>query len=289
MQKKHIAVVIALAAVLLAGRANIDASAGPAIRDVVHGTKVDPTFQPRLGTYHYTIELNGINIGGASITVGREKDLYLMNFAARTNETIDRVYRVRYSGMSTMDPDPLSPVETKISQKVRSTDKDISISFQGNGMIRATEEESKGGKPVDNDVRQVWTESLTLDPFSATYLIRGFEWDVGTRHTINIFNGKRIYEWNLTCEETAVVEIAGLKRPVWIISQTYKRLDDKDQKEKPGAKLYVSADRFKDVLKLEVGRSMGHFLASLDRFEPAQRQAEAQSDAGEAKKIAHGR
>ncbi len=233
MKKKYLAIVIAVVAVLFTGQVKLDASAGPVIKDDVHRIQVDPKFQPRLGTYYYTIELNGINIGGASITIGRDEDLYKMQFDARTNKTIDRVYKVRYSGQSIMDPDPLSPVETKIWQRVRSTNKDTSIYFQDNGTIKATEEESKGGKPVDNDVREVRAESLTLDPFSATYLIRSFDWGVGIEHTLNIFNGKHIYEWKLTCEDTAVIDIEGKKRTVWVISQEYKKLDDKEQKELP--------------------------------------------------------
>lgn len=286
MQRKYLVTIIAVLAVLLVGRTKLDAAVGPVIKDHVHKTKVDPKFQPRLGTYYYTIELNGITIGNASITISDDKDLYRMDFEARTNKAIDRIYKVRYSGQSTMDPDPLSSVETKILQRVRSTNKDISIQFQDNGTIRATEEESKGGKLVDNDVREVRAESLTLDPFSATYLIRSFDWGVGIGHKINIFNGKNIYEWKLTCNDTAVVDIEGRKRTVWVIGQEYRKLDDKDQKEQPkvqsGATLYISADEFKDVLKLEVNRSMGHFYAFLDRFEPAQ------GSAGEAK-VAAGR
>lgn len=267
--------VIAAVAVLHSKPTTLSGAGIPLIKGAAFKLPVDPSFQPRLGKYHYSIQLNGLNIGGALVTIDQQGDSYKMDFDAKTNKSIDRFYKVRYSGRSIFDADHLSPVEARIWQRIKSTGKDMSIFFRDNGTIQAMEAETKKGRLVDDDVREIRTGRFTIDPFSATYLIRGINWYVGMEHILNIYNGKNQYEWKLKCEDKKLIDMAGLKREVWVIGQEYRKLDgdhqERDQEEQRGARLYVSADDSKDVLRLEISRKMGHFLASLDRFEPAAR------------------
>ncbi|HQH99792.1 MAG TPA: DUF3108 domain-containing protein [Deltaproteobacteria bacterium] len=238
------------------------------------GSQNDSSFQPRLGTYYYCFEFNRMNIGSASISILRDGELYKMQVYAKTNDKIDYVYKIRYRGENITDIDTVSPLETKITQKVKSTEKDILIKFQGDGTIRTSERVIKKGEPPDDEVRKVNSNKDTMDPFSATYLARGFDWKIGAEHLFVVYTGKKRYELCLKCIGKTSIEMPGGKRDTWVIVPTAKPLDaDKSksgEKKKPAdVKIYLSADQDKDVLKIEASHTMGTFLVLLNRFEPA--------------------
>jgi hypothetical protein len=184
------------------------------------------------------------------------------------------VYKIRYQSQSLMDMDPLSPKETKISQKVKSKEKDIVIRFQGDGSIQTSEKVIKKGELEDDELRKINPGRFTVDPFSATYLARGYEWKVGSEQTFDVYTGKTRYELRLRCIDHTFVDIQGDRRDAWVIVPTARALDPVkkplDQKKRPAdVKFYLSADDRKDVLKVEASHTMGTFLVLLDRFEPA--------------------
>lgn len=233
----------------------------------------DTDYLPRLGTYYYCFEFNNMNIGTACIGIEREGDLYKMQVYAKTNEKIDYVYRIRYQGETLTDLDPLTPVETKIKQQVKSTEKEVVISYQNNGMIKTSEKKIKRGEVVDDEVRRVYS-GRSVDPFSATYLARGLDWKKGAEQIFEVYNGKNRYELRLKCTGKVVIDMPGGKRETWVIVPTARELDvDKRklaEKKKPAdIKIYLSADEKKDVLRVEANHTMGTFLVLLDRFEPA--------------------
>lgn len=234
-------------------------------------------FQPRLGTYHYAFEFNGLNIGTAWVVLDRKEDLYEIQFMAKTNNTIDRVYKVRFSGGNVTQADSLAPVTTRILSRVRSTSKDTAIRFRDDGTITSVRTESKKGEPLENDVREVRTEDFTMDPLSVVHLIRGIDWKPGMEQTVQVFTGKSRYESRFTCSDETVIEIGGQKRKAWEIIQESRKLDKEgretdEEKRERDLKIYVSADEARDVLKLDARRAMGHFLVLLEGFKPAARE-----------------
>jgi hypothetical protein len=242
---------------------------------------VDPDFRPRSGTYYYAVDFNGLNIGTASIAIDHDADLFKVKVQARTIGMADRLYRMRYRGEALMDTAPLSSVKTTMQQDVRSTEKVTTMSFQDNGAIKTTETKSENGSPMKYAVRNVQTERFTLDPFSATYLVRGLDWAVGTEKVFDVYPGKYQYELRLKCVNTAIVEFGGEKRTAWVIVPTVTNLDPDKQsdaaKKKPAnVKIYVSADELKDVLKIEASHTLGQFRVRMERFEPAGIQAKAE-------------
>ncbi|HNY64627.1 MAG TPA: DUF3108 domain-containing protein [Deltaproteobacteria bacterium] len=272
--KKRIRIVLAAVAALIMGWS-------PAVHALVEDTvrpspaaQGDPDFRPRLGTYYYCFEFKGMSIGSACIDIQREGDLYRMQVSARTTEKIDYVYKIRYQGQSLTDMDPLSPRETRISQKVKSKEKDIVIRFQGDGSIHTSEKVVRKGGPEDDELRRINPGRFTVDPFSATYLARGYEWKTGSEQTFDVYTGKSRYELKLKCIDRVLVDVQGSRRDAWVIVPSARALDpDKkpqDGKKKPAdVKIYLSADDRRDVLKVEASHTMGTFLVSLDRFEPA--------------------
>jgi len=243
----------------------------------VNPLPVDPDFKPRLGTYYYRVDFNNVSIGTASIVIDREGDLYKMQVLAQTIGMVERLYRLRYRGEALMNSEPVSSVETKMQQEVRSSEKDTTIKFQDNGTIKTTEIESKNGATVNYDVRRIQTERFTLDPFSATYLVRGLEWKVGAEKVFDVYPGKYQYELRLKCESMATIDVAGEKRNAFVIVPTVTNLDPDKQaqaskKKQVSTKIYVSADDLKDVLKIEASHTLGNFRVLMVRFDPAENQ-----------------
>jgi len=243
---------------------------------------VDPEFKPQSGTYFYTVGFNDMDIGTASIAVATDKDLYKVQINARTIGMVDRIYQLRYRGESVMDTDPLSPLILKVQQDVRSKEKVTSVHFQQGGAIRAVETKSEDGEPIDYTVRKVQTDKFTLDPFSATYLVRGLDWEIGTEKVFDVYPGKNQYELRLKCIGKETLTLAGGKRDAWVIVPRVTNLDPEKRaeaaKKKPAdVRIYVSADGLRDVLKVEAHHTLGQFMARLDRFEPAVREKEVTS------------
>lgn len=241
-------------------------------QSVSGSVSLDPGFRPRTGTYYYKLKLNDLSIGNAWIAIYREGDLYKMQLHARTNKAIDRIYKVRYSGENLMDGDLTSPVETRTWQRAKSTSKDIVILFQNHGLILATEKKQKKGEDAENEAREVRTDRYTIDPLSATYLVRGMDWKSGDEHVFDIFTGKNRYEWRLLCTGDKTLEVGGEKRDAWVIDAQSRKIEEKpsDDPGKPvKVRLFVSKDELKDVLKVETHRGRGTLSAELERSKPA--------------------
>lgn len=235
---------------------------------------IDPGFKPREGKYYYNVDFNNVNIGNANIAIDREGDLYKVQVNAQSVGMVDTLYRLRYRGESIMGTDPLSPVEMKTQQEVRSTEKDITIKFQDNGKIKTTEKKMENGNTVKYDVRRVQTERFTLDPFSAAYLVRGLEWKAGIEKVFDVYPGKYQYELRLRCDGLVMLDMGGEKRKAWVIVPKVTNLDPQRRtealKKKPmNTKIYVSADDKKDVLKIEASHTLGNFRVLMVKFEPA--------------------
>lgn len=246
-------------------------------------TQPDSNFQPRTGTFHYLFELNGLNIGTGWLSMNQDKNLYKIQFNARTNERIDRFYRARYRGEGIMETEPLTPVRAQFYQKVKAREKDTTIYFdEGSGRIIAVETKAEEGEEPEDEVREIRKEGSVFDPISATYLIQGVDWELGEKKVFDIYTGKRRYEATFTCIDQEVIDVAGEKRNAWVITQQSRKLDEdqeeEPEKEEPGLRIYVSADRFRDVLKAETTRRIGHITLTLLRFEPASNQASSQDN-----------
>ena len=242
---------------------------------------VDPKFKPRLGTYYYKFDYNNVSIGIASISIKRENDLYKIQVLAQTNDSIDRIYKIRYRGESLMEAEPgIASVKTKTQQQVKAKEKDMTIQFNENGEIKSIEEETEQGGTVDYKVRSLLPAKFTVDPFAATYLVRGLDWKVGLEEVFDVYGGKSRYELTLRCSHIQGVDVEGTKRPAYVIIPTVKKLDDEgnvvESSKKPAdTKIYLSADQNKDVLKIEASHTLGLFRVTLDRFVPLVRQEAA--------------
>jgi len=242
--------------------------------------KPDSTgFEPVLGTYSYLVDFKNVRIGTIDLTIHRENDLYKVQVLAKTVNMFDRIYRIRYRGEAVIDSNPFAPVQTTVQQQVRSRERATTTIFQPGGAIKTQERKSEDGE-VAYETRNIQPERFMLDPFSATYLARGFDWKAGTEKVFDVFPGKGQYEIRLKCERLVMLDMGGVKRPAWVITPTAVNLDPEKQaeaarKSQAAMKIYLSADEQKDVLRIEASHMLGNLTVFLDKFQPAIYQASA--------------
>ena len=258
-----------------------DPSILAATERTVENLSIDPEFQPESGTYYYNVDWNKVNVGSARISVEQEESQYKIKVHAETNKKIDIVYKIRYRGESKISDDPISPIETRIHEKIKSTKKETTIEFQENGAIKSTETKSKKGEPAKETEREIQTENFTLDPFSATFLVRRLDWEAGMEEIFDVYTGKDQYLLELKCIRKTTIEIAGENREAWEIVPELTNLNNKldktdrqEDKKMNNMWIYVSADETKEMLKIKVSLKIGYFRIVLEKFEPASETAE---------------
>ena len=66
-------------------------------------------------------------------------------------------------------------------------------------------------------MRKIHTDRFTIDPFTATYLVRGLDWKVGVEKVFDVYPGKYQYELRLRCESLVTIDFNGEKRKAWVI------------------------------------------------------------------------
>ncbi|HQP30732.1 MAG TPA: DUF3108 domain-containing protein, partial [Deltaproteobacteria bacterium] len=181
-------------------------------------------FEPVLGTYSYLVDFNNMRIGTIELAIERENDLYKVHVFAKTVNMFDRLYKIRYRGEAVIDSSPFTPVQTTVQQQVKSRERATTTTFQPGGTIKTLERKSDEGE-VEYETRSIQPERFMLDPFSATYLVRGFDWKVGMERVFDVFPGKGQYEMRLKCERLVMLDVGGFRRSAWVITPKAVNLD----------------------------------------------------------------
>lgn len=246
---------------------------GPEAADAPGAEQLEPRIAPHLGTSYYLFEVNGVDVGTGFISLQREGDFYKIRYEARTNDRVDHVYKARYKGEGIMEIDPVKPIRAELYQRVRSKASSTSIYFEQGGRVIAMETKTEKGKAPKKKVRKTRAEGLVLDPLSAVFLLQGFSWELGKEKVLKVYTGKAHYELRFTCVDEVSLVTSGVKRNAWAIRQVARALEKspEGQPEKKGPELmiYVSAEGYPDVLKVETVNKIGHITLTFSRFEPA--------------------
>lgn len=226
-------------------------------------------FQPRLGSYYYTIEWGDIRAATATVSVKRDGDYYRIVGDTKTTKIIDQIFRIRYRGEGIIRSKDYSPVETVLDSRKRSSRKRTEIRFLENGDIEVAITKTKGKKDPTTQIRKVQPDSFVLEPFSAIFLARGFNWSKGETQRFEIITGKKKYLITLACLGKGVVSQGDKKIEAWIIQPIITRLDKPDKSSKnKGIRLYLSTDHSRDLLKIKTKTVVGTVALKLIRFEP---------------------
>lgn len=224
-------------------------------------------FEPRMGKYTYEVSWNGIPAAEATLTVGAEELRYRLVAVARTYAPINLLYDLRYRAEGLIDATDMSSLHTSISQKENSREKRIEISFRGRGEVEAVR--TQKDKPAQ--VTKLDTNNTTLDPFGAAFLARGLRWEEGETKYFDTFNGKLRYLIALTAEGKEVLKVNGEKRLCWVIVPQVRKVNTNEPQHKlRGAKIYMTDDAQRDVVKIVSEVFIGAVTTKLINFEPSE-------------------
>jgi hypothetical protein len=228
----------------------------------------DSSFNPRLGSYEYSVGWEGINAASCTLKIARQGDTYVVDAAARTYSGVDLLYKLRYEAVGIISAKDLTSINLDIDHRENSRQKKISIDFTPNlKSIHAVR--SKGENDPDKKVLSFTTDNFTLDPIAAVFLARSLKWKVGDSKQFDVFNGKSRYIISLTAVERKNINYQGEQRPVIVITPQVRNLTTTKPRSKlRQAFIYVSDDESRDVLRIESSVFIGRVITELDSFTP---------------------
>ena len=223
-------------------------------------------FLPPYGTYSYDISWQGIPAASAMITCEPVGQYLRVVATAQTAKGVDLLYKLRYRAEALLSSADFLPYRTTISQTENSRQKYTQIGFENDGQVfsfrQTVGEESKELRFNPGN--------FMLEPFSAAFVARGLEWNLGDTKQFDTFNGKSRYLISLTDVEEGELEINGERRPVFVLQpQVINLTNNKQSKKLRRALIYISRDSKREILKLESSVFIGTVKASLDSYQPA--------------------
>lgn len=275
LKATHILQLIAfsIGLMFIAARPGLAESVAPVAQSQTQVLVTTPAYHPdfskfrmTLGTYEYKVSWEGIAAADAAVSITQEGNRYRMVVTAKTYSGIDLFYTLRYRAEGLLSSADLQPIRTLIDQRENSTHKNTQIEFLGHGKVRSVR--SKNGGEVA--VTTIDTGNFTLDPLSAGLLARSLPWSVGTTHVFDAFNGKTRYLISLTAESEENIRVNGEEKKVWVISPQVKFVENNEAHKKlRKAKIYVTADDKREILKIVSNVFIGSVTTALEAFTPA--------------------
>lgn len=227
-------------------------------------------FQPRLGEFHYDIHWGIKRVASGVISVSRETDHYVLKLNKRTTDAIDMVYRVRYQGETRLKVEDLSPDHSLLKEEVKKKKKVQDARYDPTtGKVNVVETRSKRKKSGGDKVKEFELQSDIgiFDAFTAIFLARSFDWQLGESHQFSVFIGQKEYDVSLDCIEKVRMDLPIGKIPVWVIRPAVVKRDD--SKESSGGEntlMYLSADESKDLIKIRTKLGIGSVELRLVKY-----------------------
>lgn len=227
-------------------------------------------FQPRLGEFHYDIHWGIKQVASGVISVSREKEHYVLKVHKKTTDAIDLVYRVRYRGETRLKAEDLSPIHSTLKEEVRKKKKIQDARYDpATGKVNVVETRSKRKKSGDKKVKEYefQSDSGIFDAFTAIFLARSFDWQLGESHQFTVFIGKKQYQVSLDCIDKSMLELPIGTIPVWVIRPGAVRLaDGKKYSDRKNTLLYLSADESRDIIKIKTKPGIGSVKLRLVKY-----------------------
>ncbi len=223
------------------------------------------SFEPPLGEYSYKVAWQGISAADVKVTVSREDGIYRVITKAKTYSGIDLFYKLRYRAEGIISAIDLTPIRTEIDHRENHRHKVTRINFTDQGDIRAIRYR-QGEQTEDISFNP---KNFTLDPISAAFLARGIDWKVGDSKKFDTFNGKSRYLITLKAHGIKKLKIAGREREAWEIEPRVENLTaPKADKKLREAKIYLSTDKTREILKIVSSVFIGSVSTTMVKFKP---------------------
>lgn len=226
-------------------------------------------FHPRLGTFYYVIHWADSKVADATITIERDGEYYRMTADEEITKFLDRTYRIKYRGETTIRAEDLAPVETVINQELgrKQTTEQIRYDAEGKAEVVVTKKEPDA--PFQQEAYHINEETFAIDMFSAIFLTRSFDWQENESQQFDVFSGKKRYLVTLDCIGKTVFHIGDINIDAWVIRPGVLKQNDPNAKTRHSeARLYLSADESRDLLKIRTKVGLGTVKMKLLRYEP---------------------
>ncbi len=258
---------LSLATLPLATTAIADDYVAP---NLIHVTT--PNYSPDLaladlsvGRYEYSIRWQGIPAARASIEVSRDGGNFRVESLARSSGAVRIFYELQHRAVGILSGIDLQPLKTLIDSSENSKRKLTEISFADNGSIHTV----RVNRDKQPEVTQFFPGNDTVDPFAGAWRARFVDWDLNEERTFDVFNGKTRYLISLKAVDQVTMEVNGEERRAWVIVPSVQNLSYPTAPNKlREARIYLAADRSRDILSIESEVFIGTVTATLDSYTP---------------------
>jgi len=224
-------------------------------------------FKPRLGTYFYNVKWLGIRAADTTVTVARNDEYYRVVADTATSRFIDQILKLRYRCEGLIRLHDFMPIETILDFRKRSRHRHTKIRYLNDGNIEVTETKAKKKQKPRTEIKNIQSEGFVLEPFSASFLARGFNWRKGVVQQLEVITGKKRYLVTLTCLDKVQVTDGDALTEAWIIRPIVKNLNKPKSKPRHGStRIYLSTDESRDLLMMKSRTLVGPVKVELERF-----------------------
>ena len=222
-------------------------------------------FKPPLGVYTYVTSWQGIPAAEATLKIEKINNKYKVNTEVKTYSVIDIFYKLRFYAESIIAADSLHPESLNINQFENSKKKSITVNFSTNGEIYSKRVQKNG----EIKEEKFNTNNMTLDPYSAVFMARSLPWNIGVSRDFDVYNGKTRYIVTLKVSNKIKMDVNGEDKEVWVIIPKVSNLTNmKENNKLREAKIYVTADENKDIVKIWSSVFIGAVTSKLTKFSP---------------------
>jgi hypothetical protein len=224
-------------------------------------------FKPRLGTYFYSVKWLGLRAADAIVTVAQDGEFYRVVADTTTSRLIDQLLKLRYRCEGLIRAQDYMPIVTVFDFRKRSRHRHTIIRYLNGGEIEVTETKTKKKQEPRTEIKKIPSEEFVLEPFSASFLARGFNWRKGEIQQLEVITGKKKYLVTLTCLDKVQVADGDAQTEAWIIRPAVKNLNKPKSKPRHSStRIYLSTDDSRNLLKMKSRTLVGPVKVELERF-----------------------
>ncbi len=220
----------------------------------------------RQGTYRYAVSWQGIPVVKAKVVVSRSGIATLkVDAFAQTVSGIRWLYSLKHQTTSIFHESSLRPVNLVVDQTENKRSRRREVNFLEDGSV-STALWKNGKKEGENTFLP---KNEMFDPISAAFLARTLPIEVGKQFSFDVYNGKHRYLITFTVEDREFLDVHGVSQKAFRVSPAVKKLTDSEgEKKLQHARLWISDDDNRDVLRLESKVWIGKITAQLIDFTP---------------------
>ncbi len=233
------------------------------------------TFEPRFGTYTYSVSWQGIPAGTVELEMVQNGTDYRIKGRAETNRFVSLFYKLRFNTEALVSASTLYPKNSTYRNRTNKDTEHTKIEFLPDGKIKSVHEDRRG----DIEELHFAPDNFTLDPFSAVFLALSLPWETGDTRQFDTFTGTGRYLVELTAVDKTNITVKGEIREAFVIVPSVKNLTKKDPSEDDDrlreAKIYVSTDPSREILRISSDIFIGSVNTRLVSFTPSTDDAQA--------------